>query len=142
VPAESMAGLLQGGVIEQSWVGGRMFGNAWLVNSKTGEGAWVGATHKVVFLHPLLPRCSFSLDACPVRCAACSHGARVSHSTVPAAAWLHGGCLSCQACSSHGTTVDKQCAQTCTTVNCSGPAATGPCAGAHAVEQDVQRPKP
>jgi salicylate hydroxylase len=46
VPAESMAGLLQGGVIERSWIGGRMFGNAWLVNSKTGEGAWVGATHK------------------------------------------------------------------------------------------------
>lgn len=54
MPAESMAGLLQGGVIERSWIGGRMFGNAWLVNSQTGEGAWVGATHKVIRLYPLL----------------------------------------------------------------------------------------
>jgi hypothetical protein len=52
VPAESMVGLLQGGVIERSWIGGRMFGNAWLVNSQTGEGAWVGATHKVIIYTP------------------------------------------------------------------------------------------
>jgi hypothetical protein len=46
-PAESMAWLLQDGVIERSWIGGHMFGTAFLVNSKTREGAWVGATHKV-----------------------------------------------------------------------------------------------
>ena len=83
VPAESMAGLLQGGVIERSWIGGRMFGNAWLVNSKTGEGAWVGATHKVVSfvtpccrcllhaLQPNVPLCSWHAPRQQTQPAAC-----------------------------------------------------------------------
>ena len=54
MPAESMAGLLQDGVVERSWSGGRVFGTAWLVNSQTGEGAWAAATHKVTPLCPLL----------------------------------------------------------------------------------------
>lgn len=73
MPAESMAGLLQGGVIERSWIGGRMFGNAWLVNSKTGEGAWVGATHKVV--SPVTPAASVCHMFYSMTCA-CSPGMR------------------------------------------------------------------
>ena len=65
MPAAAMVKMLQGGTTERTWTGHCassgtiMSGSVCLVNSRTGEGAWLGAAQLVCLRYPLpcLPNC-------------------------------------------------------------------------------------